>query len=58
MNTEKAKRAEHDLPAGSQEQTRKPYRTPKLVVHGTLQEITRNVGSGFVDFPNGSSIAG
>ena len=37
---------------------KKPYSAPKLVVHGTLEQITRNVGNGFVDFPNGSSIAG
>ncbi len=37
---------------------KKVYQTPRLIVHGTLQEITRNVGNGFVDFPNGSSIAG
>jgi hypothetical protein len=37
---------------------RKPYRAPRLVAHGTLQEITGNVGNGFVDFPMGSRIAG
>jgi hypothetical protein len=38
--------------------TRKPYDNPRLIVHGTLQEITNNVGAGFLDFPQGSSIAG
>lgn len=37
---------------------RKPYRAPRLVAHGTLQQITGNVGNGFVDFPMGSRIAG
>lgn len=38
--------------------TGKPYSNPRLIVHGTLQEITNNVGNGFLDFPQGSSIAG
>jgi hypothetical protein len=37
---------------------RKTYRAPRLVAHGTLQQITGNVGNGFVDFPMGSRIAG
>jgi hypothetical protein len=39
-------------------QPRKPYSSPTLIAHGTLQEITGNVGNGFVDFPMGSRIAG
>lgn len=37
---------------------KRTYSTPRLIVHGTLQEITNNVGNGFLDFPQGSSIAG
>lgn len=37
---------------------KKAYTMPRLIVHGTLQEITGNVGNGFVDFPEGSQIAG
>lgn len=37
---------------------KKVYSRPRLIVHGTLQEITGNVGDGFVDFPQGSQIAG
>ncbi|MBS1911964.1 MAG: lasso RiPP family leader peptide-containing protein [Bacteroidetes bacterium] len=47
-----------DDPAELADRPKKVYQTPRLIVHGTLQEITRNVGNGFVDFPNGSSIAG
>lgn len=39
-------------------QPKKVYARPCLTVHGTLQEITGNVGNGFVDFPQGSQIAG
>ncbi|MEP7219879.1 MAG: lasso RiPP family leader peptide-containing protein [Bacteroidota bacterium] len=39
-------------------QARKPYRTPKLTIHGSLKEITKNIGSGAVDFPMGSHLAG
>ena len=39
-------------------QPKKAYSRPRLTVHGTLQEITGNVGNGFVDFPQGSQIAG
>lgn len=44
--------------AVSKDQSKREYAAPRLIVHGTLREITRNVGVGFVDFPNGSSIAG
>ncbi len=37
---------------------RKLYMAPRLIVHGTLEKITGNVGNGFLDFPQGSSIAG
>jgi hypothetical protein len=35
-----------------------PYEPPAITEIGTLAELTGNVGSGFVDFPQGSSIAG
>jgi hypothetical protein len=34
------------------------YSTPRLTVHGTVEEITHNVGTGAVDFPDGSVIQG
>jgi|GEM_PF-3350315 len=37
---------------------KRTYSTPRLIVHGTLQQITNNVGNGFMDFPQGSSLAG
>ena len=53
---------EHDMlvnkNAEQPAQPRKPYAAPRLVAHGTLQELTGNVGNGFVDFPMGSRIAG
>lgn len=33
----------------------KPYQAPRLIVHGTLAEITNAAGSGPVDFPMGST---
>ena len=39
-------------------QTKKLYISPSLEVLGSLSDITRNVGSGPVDFPMGSHIAG
>ena len=37
---------------------KREYAAPKLTVHGTIEQITGNVGTGFLDFPQGSSIAG
>lgn len=39
-------------------EARRLYGPPLLIVHGTLQRITGNVGHGFLDFPEGSSLAG
>ncbi len=60
MNSEDS--LEQGIDAASMQQqsigTGKPYSAPHLIVHGTLREITNNVGNGFLDFPQGSSIAG
>ena len=37
-----------------QEQIKKPYETPFLIVHGTVAEITQNVGGANSDGPAGS----
>jgi len=58
MKTEKEQKSNLMTTPQSNRRERKPYSRPKLVVHGTLQEITGNVGNGFVDFPQGSRIAG
>lgn len=38
---------------------RKPYETPRLVVHGTLEQITRDIGknsgAGDMDFQSGGA---
>ena len=58
MKTEKDQNIHVDAKTAAAVQPRKPYRAPRLVAHGSLQEITGNVGNGFVDFPMGSRIAG
>jgi hypothetical protein len=30
---------------GTEQQTRKPYHKPEVIVYGNIREITRNVGS-------------
>lgn len=39
-----------------EELPRKPYRTPTLTVHGTVEQITLNVGTKGTDAITGSSI--
>lgn len=63
MNREdRDERAESESGAGDRVELtkdgKKEYAAPKLTVHGTIQQITGNVGTGFIDFPDGSSIAG
>jgi hypothetical protein len=41
---------------GVQSQIRIAYSTPRLTVHGTVEDITHNVGTGAVDFPDGSQL--
>jgi hypothetical protein len=38
------------------EQSKKVYNAPRLTVHGTVEQITHNVGTGAYDFPDGSQI--
>jgi hypothetical protein len=35
---------------------KKSYATPRLTIHGTVEQITHNVGTGAVDFPDGSQL--
>jgi hypothetical protein len=37
-------------------QPKKPYCAPRLTVHGTVEQLTHNVGTGAYDFPDGSQI--
>jgi hypothetical protein len=53
MRSEKIIVLEHN---GVQSQVRMAYSTPRLTVHGTVEEITHNVGTGAVDFPDGSQL--
>lgn len=40
-----------------QEQLKKPYMTPRLTVHGTVEKITGNLGTLGADGPIGSRLA-
>ena len=53
MRSEKIIVLEHDA---VQPRARMSYSTPRLTVHGTVEEITHNVGTGAVDFPDGSQL--
>jgi len=41
-----------------QHRPKKPYATPKLTVHGDIEKITLNIGTGAVDLLDGSQISG
>ena len=55
QSSEDSARPESEI--GAPPAARKPYEPPKISELGTLAGLTGNVGVGFVDFPNGSSIA-
>jgi hypothetical protein len=40
----------------AEKRRRKPYRTPEVREHGTVEEITGNIGSGNGDEPIGSGL--
>jgi hypothetical protein len=48
----------HSTAKMNETQAKKPYIAPNLEVLGSLSDITKNVGSGPVDFPMGSHLAG
>ena len=42
----------------NQQETRKPYHKPEVIVYGNIREITRNVGPKGVDDGGGGAAAG
>lgn len=38
------------------EPLKKSYNTPRLTIHGSVEQLTQNVGTGAYDFPDGSQI--
>ena len=47
-----------EVSTGNVASSKKRYVPPMLKIHGTVEQITQNVGQGFIDFPQGSSIRG
>jgi hypothetical protein len=57
MENEGKGTADHDREA-VQAPLRKPYATPRLMVHGTVEEITRSIGTKGTDGVIGSRPGG
>jgi hypothetical protein len=51
------RKARSDEP-GKQQQTKKPYRKPEVIVYGDIREITRNLGPKGADDGGGGAAAG
>jgi hypothetical protein len=44
--------------AGLEQENKKPYRKPQVIVYGNIREITRNAGPKGVDDGGGGAAAG
>ena len=57
MSQDREASGQSEAEIGATPAAQKPYEPPRVSEIGTLAELTGNVGAGFIDFPQGSSIA-